>query len=150
MIRGKFKRTCNKQGFQVHFKGTDTIKQLLMAPRNKDIKLQKSGVIYKYKCLQINCTEECIGESDWTFRDRYKEHFKPPSPIHLHTTSTGHPGSADCFSIVDRESQGMVRNLKEAMYIRVNDPSLYRNLGKFQLLHVWDQVLQDTPTLHLK
>ena len=35
----KFKRTCNKQGFQVHFKGTNTIKQLLLAPKDKDTKL---------------------------------------------------------------------------------------------------------------
>ena len=27
----------------------------------------------------------------------------------------------------------MARNIKEAMYIRVNDPSLNRKLGKFQL-----------------
>ena len=117
---------------------------------DKDTKLQKGGVIYKYKCPQINCTEEYIGESGRTFGDRYKEHLKSPSPIHLHTTSTGHPVSPDCFSIVDRESQATVRNIKKAMYIRVNDPSLNRNLGKFQLLHVWNQVHQDTPTLHLK
>ena len=91
-----------------------------------------------------------IGESGRIFEDRYKEHLKAPSPIHLHTTTTGHPVSPYCFSVVDRDSQGMVRNIKEAMYIRVNDPSLNRNLGKFQLSHVWDQVLQDTPTLHLK
>ena len=146
----KFKRTCNKQGFQVHFKGTNTIKQLLMAPKDKDPKLAKSGDIYKYKCPTINCTEEYIGELGRTFGDRYKEYLKGPSLIQLHTTSTGHPVSPECFSIVEREAQVMVRNIKEAMYIRVNDPSLNRNLGKFQLPHVWDQILKDTPTLHLK
>ena len=44
----------------------------------------------------------------------------------------------------------MVRDIKEAIYIRVNDPLLNRNLGKFQLPHVWDQILKDMPTLHLK
>ena len=34
--------------------------------------------------------------------------------------------------------------------VGVIDPSLNRNLGKFQLPHVWDQILKDTPTLHLK
>ena len=38
----RFKRTCNKQGDQGHFKGTNTIKQLLMAPKDNDNKLQKS------------------------------------------------------------------------------------------------------------
>ena len=113
-------------------------------------KLAKSGVIYKYKCPSINCTEEYIGESGRTFGNRYKEHVKATSPIHPHTSSTGHPVSPECFLIVDREAQGMTRNIKEAMYIRVNDPSLNRNLGKFQLPHVWGQVLKDTPTLHLK
>ena len=103
----KFKRTCNKWGIQVHFKGANTIKQLLMAPKDKDNKLQKGGVNYKYKCPQIDCTEEYIGESGRTFVDRYKEHLKAPSPIHLHTTTSRHPVSPDCFSIVDRESQDM-------------------------------------------
>ena len=31
----KFKRTCNKQGIQVHFKETNTVKQLLMAPQGQ-------------------------------------------------------------------------------------------------------------------
>ena len=121
-----------------------------MAPKHKDPKLSKSGVIYTYKCPTINCTEEYIGESGRTLGDRYKEHLKAPSPIHLHTSPMGHPVSSECFSIVDRESQGMARNSKEAMYFRVNDPSLNRNLGKFQLPHVWDQVLKDTHSLHLK
>ena len=43
----KFKRTYNKKGIQVHFKGSNTIKDLLMASKNKDSKFQKSGVIYQ-------------------------------------------------------------------------------------------------------
>ena len=137
----KFKRVCNKQGIQVHFKGTNTINSLLMAPKDKDSKVQKNGVIYKYKCPHINCPEEYICESGRTFGDRFKEHLKAPSSIHQHTSTTGHTVSPDCiFSM----------NIKETMFIRVNDLSLNRNLGKLQLPHVWDQILQDTPTLHLK
>ena len=69
----KFKRTCNKQGIQVHFKGIDTVKQLLMAPRYKDPKLTKSEVIYRYRCPNINCTEQYIEESGRTLGDRYKD-----------------------------------------------------------------------------
>ena len=39
----RFKRTCKNKGKHVHFKGTHTIKTLLMAPKDKDDKLQKSG-----------------------------------------------------------------------------------------------------------
>ena len=143
----KFKRTCNKKGIQVHFKGSNTIKTLLMAPKNKDTKLQKSQVIYKFKCPHINCPEEYIGETGRAFGDRLKEHLRAPSPIHQHTSSTGHPISPDCFSILHREAQGTTRNIKETMFIRANDPSLNRNLGKYQLPQVWDQILPDTPAL---
>ena len=76
----KFKRTCNGKGIQVHFKGSDTTRTLLMAPKDKDTKLQKSGVIYKYKCPQMNCPEECIGETGGAFGDRLKEYVRTPSP----------------------------------------------------------------------
>ena len=35
-------------------------------------------------------------------------------------------------------------------YIRVNDPTLNRNLHKYQLPRIWDGVLQDIPALHLQ
>ena len=35
------------------------------------------------------------------------------------------------------------------MFITVNDPILNRNLGKYQLPHIWDEVLQDMLALHL-
>ena len=43
----RLKRTCNNFGNQVHFRGTNTIKTLLMIPKEKDNKLQKSVVIYR-------------------------------------------------------------------------------------------------------
>ena len=49
-----------------------------------------------------------------------------------------------------QETQGPSRNIKEAMFICVNDPSLNRNLGKYQLPHIWDNILQDTPALQVK
>ena len=121
-----------------------------MVPKDRDSKLQKSGVIYKFKCPHVNWLEEYIEESGRTFGDRLKEHLRAPSPIHHHGNSTGHLVSPECFTIVDREPQGVTRNINEAMYIHVNDPSLNRNLGKYQLLHISDQVLQDTPAVQLK
>ena len=75
------KRTCNKHGVQVYFRGGVTIKNLLMAPKDQDPMLKKSGVIYRYKCDRVECDEKYIGESSRTFRERFKEHQKAPSPI---------------------------------------------------------------------
>ena len=82
-----------------------------------------------------------------TIRGQGKEHLRVPSPIYQHSNTTGHPISPDCFTIIHREPQGNTRDIKEAMFIYVNDPSLNRNIGKYQLPHISDQILQDTPTL---
>ena len=133
------KRTCNKYGVQVHFKKGVTIKNLLMIPKDQDPMLEKSGVIYRYKCDRVVCDEEYIGESSRTFRERFKEHQKAPSPIYDHYNITGHKMSIDNFSIVGREDQNLMRTIKEALYIRVNNPSLNRNIGKYHLSHIWDE-----------
>ena len=63
----RFKKAINNMGIQVLFKGTNTLKTLLMAPQDRDSKLQKSGVIYIFKCPHITCPEKYIGESGKTF-----------------------------------------------------------------------------------
>ena len=49
-----------------------------------------------------------------------------------------------------REDQNVIRAIKEAIYIRVNSPSLNRNIGKYHLPHIWDEVLLNNPELNLK
>ena len=44
----------------------------------------------------------------------------------------------------------LARNIKEFIFIRVNNPTLNRNIGKFNLPHIWDRVLLNTPGLNLK
>ena len=144
------KRTCNTYGVQVHFKGGVTIKNLLMAPKDKDPMLKKSGVIYRYKCDRVKCDEEYRGKSSRTFGERFKEHQKAPSPIYDHYNITGHMISIDNFSIVGKQDQNLIRTIKKALYIRVNNPSLKRNIGKYHLPHTWDEVLLNTSELKVK
>ena len=42
----------------------------------------------------------------------------------------------------------LARNIKESIYIRVNDPTLNNNIGKFNLPHIWDRVLPNTKCLN--
>ena len=139
-----------KFGVQVHCKGGTTIKNLLMAPKDKDPMLKQSGVIYRYHCDRVDCDEEYIGESSRTFGERFKEHLKPPSPIYDHSNISGHNVSINNFKIVGREDLNQMRAIKEAIYIRVNDPSLNRNVGKYHLPHVRDEVLANISELKLK
>ena len=144
------KNIGRKFGVQVHCKGGTTIKNLLMSPKDKYPIQKQSGVIYSYHCDRVDCDEEYIGESSRTFGERFKEHLKPPSPIYDHSNISGHSVTINNFKIIGREDLNQIRTIKEALYIRVNDPSLKRNVGKYHLPHVWDEVLVNTSELKLK
>ena len=75
-----FKNICDKLGIQVYFKGGSSIRNLLMAPKDKENIAQKSRVISRYKSNRGDCDEEYIGESSRTFGERLKEHLRAPSP----------------------------------------------------------------------
>ena len=52
-ISESIKKTCSKHGVQAYFKGGNIIKNLLMAPKDQDTILEKSGFIYRYKCDRV-------------------------------------------------------------------------------------------------
>ena len=83
--------------------------------------------------------------------ERGSRNISRPTPQSLdHFNITGHQVSLENFSIVGREEQNLMRAIKEALYIRVNNPSLNRNIGKYNLPHIWDEVLFNTSELRLK
>ena len=143
------KNICRKHGIEMYFKGGNTIKILLVHPKTQTTILQKGGEIYRYKCGRVDCEEEYIGESGRTFDERFREHMRVPSPINDHHI-TGHELSLENFTMVGREDQSIARVIKDAILIRANDPSLNRNIGKYQLPHIWDEVLVKPPELKLK
>ena len=144
-ISESIKQACGKYGIQVHFKGNQTIKQILMKPKDKDPKDSKSGVIYSYQCPHLDCNEEYIGETSRMLGERRKEHIKQPSPIHGHAQTTGHSIENHNFNIIGRQAS----TIKESIYTRVNNPTLNQNIGKYNLNHIWDRVIFNTSRLKL-
>ena len=52
-----FKKVYGKHGLQVYFKGGQTIKGLIVAPKDKDLITKKSeDMIYKHKCGRVDMT----------------------------------------------------------------------------------------------
>ena len=74
-----------------------------------------------------------------------QKHLKAPSPTYDHSNTTGQAITVGNVSMVGREDQNLTRTIKEIIYIRVNNPSLTNNIDKYQMLHVWDEVLFYTP-----
>ena len=130
------KNSCRRHGVEMYFRGGSTIRDLLLHPKDRDTIFKKSGVIYRYRCRRVDCEEEYIGQSGRTFGERFREHMRAPSPIIDHQNTTGYEVSLDNFSIVGWEDNSIARNIKKAIFVRVNDPSLNRNIGKYQLPHI--------------
>ena len=144
---GKQQTHCTMYGIQTYFRGNRTLKHMLVRPKDQDPKEKKSGVICSYQCGAIDCGKEYIRETSRTLGERYKEHLKEPSPIQAHSQLTGHQLSPDNFNIIGMEGQDLTMLIKESIYIRVNNPTLNRNIGKFQCNHIWDRVLFSTCNL---
>ena len=138
------KKASSKYGIQTHFKGNRTIKQILVTPKDKKI-----DAIYYYQCGELTCDEEYIGETSRTLGERFKEHLKEPSPFHMHSTQAGYSTTPDNFSIIGREDHALARTIKESIFIRVNNPKLNRNVGKYNIHHIWDRILYNTSELKI-
>ena len=143
------KNAFRKYGINVYFKSGTTIKSMLIKPKDEDDKMKKSGVIYRITC--DSCEENYVGEARRVFEDRIKEHLKAPSPIHSHHTVSGHSlPTQDNVEILAREGHSFSRLIKESMYIQVNNPSLNRNVGKYDLPRIYNNVLKDCKELKFK
>ena len=77
------KKIFGRYGIQTHFKGTSTIKNLLVSPKDKDPMVSKSGAIYWFQCGDLTCDDEYRGGTSRTFGERSKEHLKDRSPIDM-------------------------------------------------------------------
>ena len=99
--------------------------------------VNKSGAIYWFQCGDLTCNDEYRGETSRTFGERFKEHLKEPSSIYHHSNNTGHPTTQHNFQIIGREGPSLARCIKESIFIRVNNTTLNRNIGKFHLPHIW-------------
>ena len=128
--RGKVQETMQNQGNSGTLQGHQH-RTLLGNRKDKDPKINQKCIIYHYKCPQINCPSAYLGESGRSLGERGQGTPQGPLPIHLHSTTIGHPMDAEQFSIVHKEVNNQSRAIKEAMFICIQDPTLNRNLGKY-------------------
>ena len=104
--------------------------------KDKDEITKQSNIIYWFKYGKTECDDKYIRESARTFEEQYKEHLKAFSPMFEHQNTTGNTTTVDNFKVIGREGHNMARAIKEAIYIIVNNPTLNRNVGKYNLPHI--------------
>ena len=57
-----YKTICNKYGVQAYFKGGNTLKNVLIFPKDKEGIKKQSNIIYWHRCGRTECDDEYIGE----------------------------------------------------------------------------------------
>ena len=142
-----FKKIFRYTAIQVCFKGVNTLKSMLMHPKDKISINQKKDVVYHWECQADSCRSSYVGETSRALGERVKEHCKSSTSVMLkHCTGHHHPlPSLSNFNIIDKDPSQVTQEAKEAIHIWRLDPSLNRNIGKMSIPHYLDPLLGVKP-----
>ena len=143
-----FKQLFKYMAVQVCFKGQNTIKLMLMHPKDEVDPSLKKDVVYQWSYTKPNCKSSYIRETSRSFCDCVKEHSKEGSnsAIYQHCYTKGYPlPNVDQFKIIDQEKSQIAWEAKGAIYIGKLDPELNRNVGKRVIPGVFNSILGIKP-----
>jgi hypothetical protein len=118
----------------------NTVRSKLVAPKDKTDIMDKSGVIYKIQCK--DCSESYEGETKRNLRHRIKEHKRESSLVGAHLIQEDHQTDKDCVKILSSETKWFEREVKEAIHIVAERPSLNRDRGRHNLPAVYHSLVQ--------
>ena len=148
------RRIYDSYGIRGCFKPTSTLRQFLVAPKDKSEKKDITGPIYSIHCQgQSNrgqCEEFYIGETERSLKARFLEHRRPSSTSsevsqHINIESPGHKIDLEKVKILDRKPRWFERGVKEVIYIRINQLTLNKDGGRYKLPNVYDPFLTSLP-----
>ena len=143
-----FKQLFRYTHIQVCFKGQNTIKPMLMHPKDKVDPSLKKDIVYQWSCTNPGCKSSYTGGTSRSLCKCVKEHTKEGfnSAIYQHCYIKDHPlPSVDQFKVIDQEKSQIACEAKEAIHICKEDPELNRNVGKMVIPHVFDPILGIKP-----
>ena len=123
---------------------TNTIKQSLVRPKDREKELNKSGVVYQISCQ--DCEAQYVGQTGRHLGERLKEHQRATrkgyyleSGVAEHVVDSGH--SIDwSVKVLDQDLNQRRRLVREAIWIHRNNPSMNRDTG-FELSKAYHKVI---------
>ena len=137
----KLERIYKGHGINIYHKPENTLRSLLVKPKDKDTPSQKSNAIYHLQCGK--CESDYIGETGRGVGIRFKEHINlrhSTSAIAEHIRKTNHQFPAENIKILTCEDNTIKRRVKEALAIRRKRPNLNRDQG-YDIPPVYQQLL---------
>ena len=117
------------------FKPYNTLRQKLVHPKDKTPKDKQNNIVYGFRCQDNGCEETYIGETKQTLGKRMYQHRRAStsgcgdSAVYSHLNSANHSFDNKDVIILDRESRWFERGVKEALYVKCEQPSLNKGGG---------------------
>ena len=135
-VSEQLRRVFGGYGVPAYFKPTNTLRQMLVRPKDPLKKEQVVGPVYKIDCN--SCEASYVGETERSLKARFSEHRKPSTTSsevsqHIHQDKLGHAIDMDSVQILAVEPKWFERGVKEAIQIRANCPALNRNGERYNL-----------------
>ena len=128
-----------------YHKPVNTLKSLLVKPKDPIQKEDQCGLIYHIKCK--DCNDTYIGETGRNMLTRFKEHTSRKgtnSAIKEHLEEKNHTCTLEEVKILEREDDWYRRKVKEAIFIQRHQPSLNRDKG-LELPPIYTPLLSHDP-----
>ena len=125
----ELQRLFKKHGVNVYFKPFNTLRQILVKPKDKTETSEKCGVVYNISCDE--CSDFYIGETARKMGKRFQEHTKSDKESALleHLKKTGHSISLENVAVLANEPRYHARKIREAIKIHQHKPTLNRDQG---------------------
>ena len=164
-VSEKIKRIYSKHGIHTAMRPTNTLKSILVHPKDKKDITDNSDVIYDVPCG--GCKKSYIGETGRQFGIPLKEHQKDvekiadikltraarkastseqhKSAITDHVAQANHIIDWDKAKILDRDTNPFSRKIRESIEIRKKGAlAINRDEGVYTLDDVYDSLLKST------
>lgn len=147
-IRGiseQLRRAFKQHHIPTYFKPANTLRQLLVHPKDKVDKERIVGPVYHISCEA--CPASYIGETERSLKARFQEHQRPSSTTsevskHIYQDHPDHNVNITNTKVLAVEPRWFERGVKEAIHIRLHRPSLNRDNGRHFLPPVWTNLLR--------
>ena len=138
-------RLVRKAGVAAHVRPHQTIRRMLVAPKDKDEMNKKCDTVYHLRCA--DCPAEYVGESGKSLRTRISQHTRPDSrPVGEHLSEYSHKLDKEATKVLEQESRYFQRGVREAIFIRACAPSLNRDAGRHHLPRIYDTLVKSCDT----
>ena len=131
-------RKIRKAGVTVHVRPINTLRNMLVSPKDKVSKPDRTCVVYDIQCE--DCDSRYIGETERPLK-RLKEHNRESSPVGSHMKTHSHQFKPEEVDILNTDSRWFQRGVKESIYIAAHNPDLNKDRGRHHLPAVYQPVI---------